>query len=324
MTNSVNCFFAYPANPVGISEVIEKSISKINERGKDEVNVVGWRNISVTGKVIISEVCKAIDASRLFICDLTNLNPNVLFELGYAIATKKRIWITLDSSFENSKRNYDRFSLLRNIGYKGYQNSDHLANLFFQEQPYTDINESIISKLITNSPPRAGQHQILYLKCPINTQSSLDLSREIKDTKISVIIDDPQENNSQILSWYVQTIRESEGAIVHLLDETRDAKSNQNGKYSFVSGIIFGFGKKLLMLAHDKYSSPIDFSDLLFVHKTSDECSLHAKKWLSEIQQKISIDNGKVRQELREPRQGLPSEICILAKIKLRMSKKTY
>jgi Cdc6-like AAA superfamily ATPase len=114
-----------------------------------------------------------------------------------------------------------------------------------------------------------------------------------------VIIDDPQENNSQILSWYVQNIRQSEGAIVHLLDETRDIKFNQNGKYSFISGLIFGFGKKLLMLAHDKYSSPIDFSDLLFVHKTSDECSLHAKKWLSEIQQKISIESGKIREELR-------------------------
>jgi hypothetical protein len=108
MADSVNCFFAYPANPVGISEVIEKSISKINEMGIDEVNVVGWRSLSVTGKVIISEVCKAIDASPLFICDLTNLNPNVLFELGYAIATNKRIWITLQF-FRLNSEGFPRF-----------------------------------------------------------------------------------------------------------------------------------------------------------------------------------------------------------------------
>ncbi len=111
------------------------------------VNAQGWRTLGVTGKLIIHEVCSAIDNCELFICDLTWISPNVLFELGYAIAKNKQIWVTLDSSFEDSKSNYDRLNLLSSIGYASYQNSIHLANLFFQEEPYKDLKSTIYSRV---------------------------------------------------------------------------------------------------------------------------------------------------------------------------------
>ena len=35
-------------------------------------------------------ILKAIEQCDLFMCDLTYLNPNVLYELGYAIAKEKK------------------------------------------------------------------------------------------------------------------------------------------------------------------------------------------------------------------------------------------
>jgi len=177
MADPINCFVAYPSNPRALAEIIEKSITRINTEGEGLVIAHGWKELGVTGKLIIKEVCAAIDNSQLFICDLTYLNPNVLFELGYAIAHDKRVWITLDTSYDESKQNYDKFSLLRGVGYAGYQNADHLVNLFFQQHPYDDVRETIYSKIINSSDSTRDQHNtILYLKSRVETQASIDLS----------------------------------------------------------------------------------------------------------------------------------------------------
>ncbi len=208
MSDPVDCFFAYPANPPALSEVVEKSIVTINQTGEGLIVAHGWRDLSVSGKIIVTEVCEAINKSSLFVCDLTNLNPNVLFELGYAIARNKRIWITLDTSYEESTQNYNRFSLLRNVGYAEYQNSNHLANQFFSQRPYEDLEKTIYSEAIhTSSSGR--QSLILYLKSRVETQASIELSRLIIKSSVPAVIDDPQENNSQTLAWYIQNAKKS-------------------------------------------------------------------------------------------------------------------
>jgi len=308
MADPVNCFIAYPANPLALSEILEKSITRINTEGDGLVIARGWKELGIGGKLIINEVCAAIDRSQLFICDLTYLNPNVLFELGYAIAHNKRIWITLDTSYDEAKQNYDKFSLLRGVGYAGYQNADHLVNLFFQQQPYEDTKETIYSKIINSSSPTRVQHNdLLYLKSRIETQASIDLSRIIKSSGIQHITDDPHENNSQPLAWYIQNAKNSEAVIIHLLDEKRDARNLQNGKYSFVAGLAMGFNSSVLMLAHAKYYSPIDYSDLLYVHETSDECVLKASKWLDALEGHISIEDKKLKEQMK----GVETKIAL-------------
>ena len=299
MSDPVNCFFAYPANPPASSEVIEKAIVQINGAGTGLVVAHGWRELGVSGKIIITKVCEAIDNCPLFVCDLTSLNPNVLFELGYAVARNKRTWITLDTSFEDSKQNYGRFSLLRTVGYSGYQNSEHLVNQFFLEAPYKDLEDTIFSRVIPTSSSHRRQGSILYLKSRIETQASIELSRLIRDF-ISAIIDDPQENNSQPIAWYIENAKNTVGAIVHLLDEKRDVRYNQNAKYSFVSGMVHGFNNSLLMLAHANYTSPIDYSDLLSIHEKADECVLKASKWLSNIKEEISYEGEKVKEVVKD------------------------
>jgi hypothetical protein len=75
------CFVAYSSNPPALAETIETAITKISEG--DVVTIHGWKSLAVGGKYIITEICRAIDDSDLFIADLTGLNHNVLFELGY-------------------------------------------------------------------------------------------------------------------------------------------------------------------------------------------------------------------------------------------------
>src|SRR4030042_1755536 len=89
-------FFAYPSRPPSIPETIRSSIESINRSGY--ISLKSWQDCSVSGKFVIDVLCREIDGSELFCADLTGTNPNVMFELGYAIARRKRIWLILDTS----------------------------------------------------------------------------------------------------------------------------------------------------------------------------------------------------------------------------------
>ncbi len=93
MDTKVSGFFAFPSQHEHLVETIESSIAQINSTIGDVVVLRSWRSLAVGGRVIIREICEAIDECELFLCDLTHLNHNVLFELGYAVAKDKRIWI---------------------------------------------------------------------------------------------------------------------------------------------------------------------------------------------------------------------------------------
>lgn len=94
------CFVAYPSKPASLAATIEEAISQLNGAGMD-LDVTGWHDLKVAGKLIIAEVCQAIDSAHVVIADVTTLNHNVLFELGYAIARKKQIWPILDPSHKD-------------------------------------------------------------------------------------------------------------------------------------------------------------------------------------------------------------------------------
>ncbi len=288
------CFFAYPSTPESLSETIETAIDSIN--GSGEVEAIGWRNLRVTGRLVIKEILNAIDDADIFACDLTFPNPNVLFELGYAVARNKRIWIILDSSYPQAKSTYQQMRILTTVGYSDYQNFGQILNAFFDEAPYHDLDNTlykdVIESLLIQREPRRG---LLYLKSVVNTDASTSLTRRLDKSKIGLTTDDPGEVSIQTLAWYAENAFHSHAVLSHLLDENRAAQYPlQNAKYSFVSGLAIGFRKPVLMLAHAPYEPPFDYQEYLQIHETSDKCIVVADRWLESIEASFEVEKQKI------------------------------
>jgi len=96
-------------------------------------------------------------------------------------------------------------------------------------------------------------------------------------------MDDPNEVRIQTLPWYAEKVWNSNAVIAHFLSQTHSGAELHNAKSSFVCGLAFGLGKKLLMLAHEPYDSPIDYSDILKTHDTAGKCETFARTWLEEV-----------------------------------------
>src|SRR5687768_1703675 len=120
MSSPIKGFFAYPSQPY-IAEIITNVVHTINDTGV--VHLKTWESCKVGGKIIISELCKVIDDAQIFCADLTKVNHNVMFELGYAIARNKRIWLVVDPSVVETKADLARLKILTTVGYATYKNS---------------------------------------------------------------------------------------------------------------------------------------------------------------------------------------------------------
>jgi hypothetical protein len=261
------CFVAYPSSPADRAESIERAIEELETGGV--VDIVGWKSLMVSGRVVVSAICDEIKNRSVFIADVTGLNPNVLFELGYAISHRKRVWLLLNSSIERAKFEFDRFQLLTTVGYASYNNSRDIVERFYIEEPYKNLDQDLYGELLRAAGPPSKRDALLYLRCDVNTEASLRIARRVSSGPIASVIDDPQEVRLQPFSWYVQQVTSAFAIVCHLLSTDYQDWELHNAKHALVAGLAHGRAKPLLMLAHEPYASPLDYRDLLRKHKTA-------------------------------------------------------
>ncbi|WP_240515287.1 MULTISPECIES: nucleotide-binding protein [Bacillus cereus group] len=273
---SKKAFYAYSSNSDDLLEDIREAVKLIND--SQDIEITTWEKLSIGGKYIIDGILSAIERCDLFICDLTYLNFNVLYELGYAISKKKKIWITLNTSHDNAVANYKSLSIMSTIGYSGYENSQQLAEKFFSDVPHE------YSKTIDIKPNKVDiSKNILHLKCEANTNSSNIVNSILNKAKLPRKVDDPYEG-VQPLNWYLNLLPNSLGVIVHF-HKMNTQKESQiiTARKALVAGLSNGLGIKTLLLAHAPYNPPLDYQDILKVHSNSTQCEEYLKEFLQPI-----------------------------------------
>lgn len=276
-------FFAYPGLPYSRAETIEEAIKIINNT--QNVDISSWRSTSINGKYIINEICKCIEEEDIFLCDITGLNPNVLFELGFAIAKKRRIWIIYYPHISENDRDLEKFNLIT-VGHAKYSNVDDIVKSFTKDAPHNDLESNLFKDSIESfkTSKLNNIQNIFYLKSKLNTEDGVKLSLRISKSTIPNNTDNPDEVQMQTLPYYIQSITESFAVIAHFISQDHKDCKYHNAKLSFVSGIAHGLGKHFLMLAQEPYKSPIDYKDYLKVYKTPTQCKEFADKWLIDIE----------------------------------------
>jgi hypothetical protein len=233
------------------------------------VDAIGWKSLTVSGRVVISAICDEIKNCQIFIADVTGLNPNVLFELGYAITHRRRIWLLLNPQIERAKADFDRFQLLTTVGYSSYSNSGDILSHFYRDEPYKKLDQNLYDELLRAAGPPSKKDAMLYMRCDVYTDASMRIARRVSSGPIPSVIDDPQEVRVQPFAWYVQQVTSAFAIVSHFLSTEYQGSELHNAKHALVAGLAHGLAKPLLMLAHEPYPSPLDYRDLLRKHRTA-------------------------------------------------------
>lgn len=278
-------FFAYGSQYSSSGECIEEAIEQINKTG--EAKITSWTDLRNSGRFIINEVLDEIDKSDFFCCDLTGLNDNVLFELGYALAQRKPIFIVNDVSYDESYKKYRELDLLSTLGYRKYTKTHGIVHGFFEERPYDPIG-NIWTDLTKSLTPEKETKAILVLTSQVETNYNLEILNQIDYFKLPKIVDDASENANLPLSWYIQKLHSVPAVLIQFSSQTRVGHEIHNSKCALIAGMAVGLGLRVQLLAEKPYSTPLDFRDLLKKFNNRQECSVIVKEYLINLQKEIA------------------------------------
>lgn len=287
----MDIFIGYAKADVNVRESMGSAADKLAELAETR-NVVTWEDLHVDGKLIINDVLQAIDNSQLGIFDVTSMNENVLFELGYTVGQGKSVVITKDGDNLDSDKLFREFALLTTTGYTTYLNSgdlySKLSALVAAPPP------PLLKALLGETKRSLDWGRMLYIPSMKEDEPSRKLSRLLDSyTDLPLETLDIDEYGTSPLAWLVQQVWLSDYFLAHLTPKSSYLADTSNRRVSLLAGIALGLSKSIRVVSWNRDDVALDYRDLRIAYATSKDVVTRVEEWLSGLP--LGISQGKTR-----------------------------
>lgn len=253
--SQTEAFFIYPSDPAILADTVRGAVNQLREHGSSTAWNT-WEEMAVGGQIVFCEICKALRGTKLVVANISTLNFNVLFELGFAIGLGKPVLPLRDTSYERDRVLFEDIGLFDTLGYEGFQNSGEIV--------------AAVTRMRTNARPVISQHPkpnhkqpIYVVKSPIETDGSIRLQSALKKSYWGFRTFDSTEMPRLSLHEAFQQVLSSVSVVGHLMDPNRTGATAHNSRVAFVCGLALAAGKHVLMLQEGTITQPIDYRDII-------------------------------------------------------------
>jgi len=289
--------FLYPSEPPQIAATIENA-AKIMP-GDQERKWLTWRDLNVTGQIIFCTICKTMRFSKILIADVTTLNFNLLFEIGFLLGLELPVIPIRDSSYLQDKAVFDELGMLDTIGYHDFQNSKELTESINKKLP--------VSPIPTPSTEINFDTPLYVLKGPLMIEGEVVLFSALKKSILRFRTYDILETPRLSLHTARKQVMCSLGIIAHLYDPKRRGASVHNARCALIAGLGMATGKIVLMLQEGNVFQPIDYREVVKTYSTPDKIPKLLDPTILQVIR--GLQNKKMR-EIKPP-EGLLEKIDI-------------
>jgi len=260
----LNGFFAYPSKPPEIKYTINSTVSELQKLSKYK-NINSWEELDIPGKFIVNQIMRRIEESNIFIADITFLNFNVIYEIGYAIGQQKRIFLFRNNSIESDHKLIEEVGIFDTLGFEKYSDSTSLIELIKSINDLSPLSFDI-SKTKNESP--------VYLVLPeYFSDNETHLVSKIKKAKLFFRSYDPKEIGRLSAFDAIENVAQSHGVVIPLLGSSYKLSDIHNYRAAFVAGLTLGMSKVLLLAQSGNSPIPLDYRDIVKHYNTLDKLS---------------------------------------------------
>lgn len=245
-------FYAYPSEPSDIGEIIEAALNRpVVEHAN--IDITSWRQADIAGVFIRDEVLKSIEASDILIADISILNFNVMYEIGYAIGQSKRLILTKLNGLKENCPTLSEVGLLDTIGFSLYQNSSELSRI---------LTDEVYLKNIDIHTPIATHQPVYYILPKYKPDWIGKITARIKRSGYLFRSFDADETPRLSSHEAIQGVGASFAVVVPLLGNMATGAAIHNMRAAFVAGLAHGMGKATSILQKDENDPiPLDYRD---------------------------------------------------------------
>ncbi len=219
--------------------------------------------MAVGGRLVFCEICKAMRFASCVVADVTTLNFNLLFEIGYGMGLGIPVIPVRDSTYSPDEKAFSEIGILDTVGYLDFSNSEQLANL---------ISDSLPGRPIPQPSTAINRESPLYvLKGPIDTDGSMKLMSTLKKSNLRFRTYDPFEKPRLSLHEARRQVSASLGLVAHLLSPARRGSQAHNGLCALIAGIAMAEQKIVVMLQEEQVVQPIDYRDIVQAYVNTEQ-----------------------------------------------------
>ena len=262
MTVAISGLVAYPAEPPDIGQTICRCLEKIQQYDRFR-QLTGWEESDIPGRFIATGIFNLIESGSIFIADITRLNFNVVFEIGYAIGCKKRAFLVRNENIRPDSDLIRQVGIFDTVGYANYKDSTSLTSLISEINDLTPIR---FDENLTNSKAP------VYIVLPQNKGDvETHLIARIKKGRLFYRSFDPEEQGRLSAPDAIENVASSHGVVIPLLPSYYTDAALHNFRAAFVAGLTQGMRKPLLMLQSADDPIPLDYRDLVRRFKFPDQ-----------------------------------------------------
>jgi hypothetical protein len=253
MSEQQTCFFAYSASPRLIGEVIEAAARALEVR-PGPILVATWRQTDVAGKFVADQVVRKISDATHFAADVTVLNFNVTYEVGFAIGAGKAIRLIRHAAVDVAKSELSELGVFDSIGYSSYENSHDLAEV---------LRQLPAAEPLKFNPALNTRVPVYLLEARFKTDPVTRIVSRIKKAGLRFRSFDPNEQSRMSAPDTIDNVAQSLGVVSHLIPATIADARIHNLRAAFIAGLAAGMRKLTLFLQDGDEPVPVDYRDLV-------------------------------------------------------------
>jgi energy-coupling factor transporter ATP-binding protein EcfA2 len=262
MTKKKTAFFAYPGDPAEIAQTIQSAIVGFNA-ASPSFNLEGWEKNDISGIPLTAPIFSKISTCGFLAADVTYLNENVAFEIGYAIGSNKRCLLFVNSSAQTGDRELaNNIGIFDTLGYEQYENSRMLTKLLVNRTDFSPIEVDVA----------INHQQPVYIIEPAKKNDAhLLLVSRTKKARWKYRSFNPDEDVRLSALDAIQNVAQSAGVIAPLQKASVQNSREQNIRAMFVAGLAIALEIPTLIIHAAEFSPPLDVRDFTKKYRHPDD-----------------------------------------------------
>jgi hypothetical protein len=305
-------FVAYSSRDAALAQLI--GIVYVANGKSDRVRHETWVYNDIPGNPLISPILDRIEESAFILADITTLNLNVVYEIGFAIGRRRRAYLIRHHGTAGDKVVAREAGIFDTLGYHEYSDE-----------------EDLVRRLTSNIDPEPLQFSIeldhrvpVYLvEPPVKGLAVTAMIARLKKARYRYRSFIPGEDVRLSAVDAMRQVASSSGVLITLEEPAKPHALVHNIRSMFVAGLADGMDKPLLVLCPAGTDAPLDVRDEVKYYRSDGDIADHIADLVLEVTDHLQqdapppIDTRSLLQSLRigdptaeNEMATLPSTIC--------------
>jgi len=293
-------FVAYSGKDTNLAGIAARAVARANAQPTG-IRYHPWAYNDVPGNPLASPILEGIDDSTFVVADITYLNLNVVYEVGYTIGRKKRAFLVRHQGTTGDKDLAKAVGIFDTLGYFEYQDVDALHGRLTS---HIDPLPLQIDEVLDRKAP------VYVVEPPSRGDAETMMVSRLKKARYRYRSFSPNEDSRLSAIDAIRQVGTSSGVLICLQNETVDGSRTNNIRALFVAGLAHGLGKPTLILAPPTFDVPLDVRDDAKIYRHPDDIVEYIATLsleITEYQQQVDPVSEQLVSQLQSLRIGDPT-----------------